>query len=128
MRTQILAVGALMLFGLFLPKAVGRDLAIVDEKSYPVYEFITEVKPTSMVNPVYPSAAKEEKRGGRISVGTLVDEKGKVQTTFIHKSDAAADLEDAARAAVAKWRFPKQKDGGQSIKYVVFVPIIMTPQ
>ena len=128
MKYTKLIHSALFVFSAFISDVAARDLAIVDEVSYPVYDLFREVKPTSMVNPVYPASAKEEKRGGRVLVGALVDEKGKVQVTFISKSDAAPDIEQAARVAVAKWRFPKQKEADQVIKYVVFVPIQMTPQ
>jgi TonB family protein len=105
----------------------GRELANVDGQSYPVYRYVFEVKPTSRSNPVYPKKARDEGRGGETLVGAIVNEKGRVVRAFVDKATGAADIQEAARAAVAQWKFPKLEKGGAPISYLVYVPIAMNP-
>lgn len=100
---------------------------LVDGKEYPVYEYFKDVKAESRENPVYPFRAKQEGRGGDTLVGTLVGEKGKVLSTFVAKSTAGQDIQQAVCAAVRQWKFPKLKDADKPIAYVLFIPISMSP-
>ena len=102
--------------------------ATVEGKEYPVYAFFEDIKPVSVVNPEYPFRARNEGRGGETLVGAVVNEKGRVSQTFVAKSDAGEDIQQAACAAVKKWRFPKLKQGGQPVAYVLYVPIVLNSQ
>ena len=101
--------------------------AVVDGKEYPVYAYFKDVKPVSVENPVYPYQASQERRGGDTLVGAVVGEKGKVISTFVAKSTAGKDIQQAVCAAVRQWKFPKLKDGERPIAYVLFIPLSMNP-
>jgi TonB family protein len=105
-----------------------RQKVKIGDKIYPAYQCFKEVKPLSVENPIYPSSAKNDGRGGEVLVGAVVNEKGKVTGTFVAKSTAGRDIQHAVRMAVAHWRFPKIKDRDAVISYVVFVPVTMRPQ
>lgn len=105
-----------------------RQKVVVDGKTFPVYEFVKEVKPTKVENPVYPAGSHNDGKGGVARVGAVVDEKGRVTATFIAQADAPPDIQRAARTAVSRWRFPVMKEGDAAIAYVVFVPIAMRPK
>lgn len=105
-----------------------RRVVVVDEISYPVYELIREVEPVRHSNPVYPIKAKRERRGGETLVGAIVGEDGNVRKAYVERALADPDIQEAARAAVAQWRFPKLKEGKKPIAYIVFVPVAMRPE
>jgi TonB family protein len=107
---------------------VERQTVVVDDNTYPVYEFFSEVKPVSQSNPVYPAKAKKERRGGETLVGVVVSENGKVTKAFVEKASADSDIQEAARTAVTRWKFPKLKVGKKPISYVVFVLVMMNPE
>lgn len=107
------------------PKPVSK--VVVEGTEYPVYEYYTGVKAQKQKSPVYPHKARQEGRGGHTLVGAVVDEKGKIAATFVAKSTADEDIQQAACAAVKQWRFPKLKEAEKPISYVVFVPILMSP-
>ena len=105
-----------------------RPTMEVDGKMYPVYEHITEVRPTRHSQPTDPKRALDEGRGGMVLVGALVGLKGEIRNVFVIRADAGIDIQEAAKKAVAKWRFPKKKEGDQAISYVVPVPISLSPR
>jgi len=59
----------------------------------------------------YPEEAKRRKQEGAVVISLIVDEKGQPTSLAVTKS-AGALLDEAALAAVRKWRFePARKDG-----------------
>lgn len=91
---------------------------------YPVFD-TKDVRFRFQVRPVYPAAAKADRRGGRTTVGAVVDEKGKVIGVFVESSDAKEDIRKAACAAVKAWRFyPIETESGP-IRFVTFIPVVM---
>ncbi|HWA28162.1 MAG TPA: energy transducer TonB [Lacunisphaera sp.] len=100
-----------------------RQRVKVDDSIYPVYQFNLEVKPTRTVPPALPPDAYQAGRGGFVLVGALVNEKGRVASTFVAKSTADRDIQHACRLAVGQWRFPKITEGDTVINYVVFIPL-----
>jgi TonB family protein len=126
---------SLYLLVIFLTTAAGAFAAsptpiskvVVDGKEYPVYAYFKDVKAESRENPVYPARAKQEGRGGDTLVGAVIGEKGKVSSTFVAKSTADRDIQQAACAAVKQWKFPKLKDADKPITYVLFILISMNP-
>lgn len=72
----------------------------------------TEMKRTRYVAPVYPRAALEDNVSGEVRVRITVDAEGKVTDTVIVESTPAGVFDDAALAAVRRWRFkPAEVDG-----------------
>ncbi|EGO62864.1 energy transducer TonB [Acetonema longum] len=62
--------------------------------------------------PRYPMAARREGREGSVVVNILVGTDGRPETVTIRESSGFAELDEAALAAVKKWRFaPAMKDG-----------------
>lgn len=102
-----------------------RPTLVVDGDTYQVYNCFSDVRPSRTVNPICPKSARDERRGGEVLVGALVDAKGKVTKTFVVKAVAKPDIQEAARNAVGKWRFPKQRGSGDPASYVVLVPIML---
>ncbi len=69
--------------------------------------------------PRYPPQAIRLGPQGEVMVHALVDEHGKVQTLFVHRSSGHRLLDQAAQEAVARWRFvPASKDGHQIPSWV----------
>jgi protein TonB len=70
------------------------------------------MKRTRYVAPVYPRAALEDNVSGEVRVRITVDAEGKVTDTVIVESTPAGVFDDAALAAVRRWRFkPAEVDG-----------------
>lgn len=105
------------------PSPISR--IVVDGVEYPVYAYFKDVKALSAVSVPYPYRARKEGRGGDTLVGAVVSEKGEVIATFVAKSTGAEDIQQAARDAVKKWKFPKLTTDDKPTRYVLFVPIIM---
>ena len=71
-----------------------------------------DLKRTRYVAPVYPRAALEDNVSGEVRVRITVDAEGKVTDTVILESTPAGVFDDAALAAVRRWRFkPAEVDG-----------------
>src|SRR4051812_18553231 len=106
MQLNLLWLALALPIALLAETPSARPTTMVDGKIYPVYVFGAEITPLSRVTPVYPYAALQEKRGGTVYVGALVNEKGKVRKAYVEKSDAGKDLQQAALRAVEDWKFP----------------------
>ncbi len=71
---------------------------------------VTPPRVVYSVQPKYPSAARSQGIEGTAAVKMLVSADGKVQEAFIARSSGNAALDEAALAAVYKWRFSPAKD------------------
>lgn len=84
--------------------------AVTDTK-----ENITEPKPISKVNPVYPESARAKRVQGLVVVNATISDKGDVTGIAITKGlegDEGEALAKAAMDAVKQWKFePAKKDG-----------------
>lgn len=83
-----------------------------------------DVKPVPVKTPppIYPEELKREGVSGVVAVSIVIDEKGLVASATVVKS-SNPNLNDAAIAAVKKWKFkPGQKDG-EPVKTRVTIPI-----
>lgn len=127
MRTKLLLVLLMLASGLYADSPAPISRVVVNGKEYPVYAYFKDVKPVSATNPLYPYRAKHEARGGETLIGAVVGEKGQVVATFVAKSTAGKDIQQAVCSAVKQWKFPKLKDGEKPIPYVLFVPMVMKP-
>jgi TonB family protein len=67
-----------------------------------------DVKPPKALStaaPVYPEAAKKDKVEGKVIVGCVIDEQGRLTEPKVATSSGNADLDQAALDAVSKWTF-----------------------
>ena len=71
---------------------------------------MTPPRVVSAVQPKYPSSARNAGVEGVVGVKMLVNASGKVEEAFVVRSSGNADLDEAAVAAVYKWRFSPAKD------------------
>lgn len=73
-------------------------------------EHVTPPRVVYSVQPKYPSAARSQGVEGVTAVKMLVNASGKVEEAFVVQSSGNAALDEAAVAAVYKWRFSPAKD------------------
>ena len=71
---------------------------------------VTPPRVVSAVQPKYPSSARSAGVEGVVGVKMLVNASGKVENAFVVRSSGNAALDEAAVAAVYKWRFSPAKD------------------
>lgn len=71
---------------------------------------VTPPRVVSAVQPKYPSSARSAGIEGVVGVKMLVNASGKVENAFVVRSSGNAALDEAALAAVYKWRFSSAKD------------------
>ena len=71
---------------------------------------VTPPRVVSAAQPKYPSSARNAGVEGVVGVKMLVNASGKVEEAFVVRSSGNAALDEAAVAAVYKWRFSPAKD------------------
>ena len=77
--------------------------------------------------PVYPRAALEDNVSGEVRVRITVDAKGKVTDTVILESAPAGVFDDAALAAVRRWRFKPAEVDGQPVETSTIQSLLFKP-
>lgn len=75
----------------------------------------------SKIQPTYPSSLLRKGIGGKVLVSCTVDAGGRVVSSTI-KQSAHPDLDKAALAAVAKWRFKPANRGGRDVQARCVIP------
>jgi protein TonB len=73
--------------------------------------------------PAYPVFAKRAREQGIVMLRVGVDPAGNVTNIDVHKSSGSQRLDDAALAAVKRWRFVPARAGERSVAGVALVPI-----
>jgi protein TonB len=73
--------------------------------------------------PAYPSASRRLGEEGRVVLRVKVSAQGLPQAVEIRQSSGHARLDEAARAAVEKWRFVPARQGSETIESWVLVPL-----
>lgn|GEM_PF-2593534 len=73
--------------------------------------------------PPYPATAKKDKLSGQVLLLVLVDENGRAASVVLRKSSGSPILDEAAVAAVSRWRFEPAKQNGKSVSSRVEVPV-----
>ena len=66
--------------------------------------------------PNYPEAAKRENRQGTVALSFLVDADHSVLESKVKRSSGHADLDEAARAGLAKCKFKAATRDGKSVR------------
>jgi protein TonB len=74
-----------------------------------------DLKTSNRVEPTYPPAARRAGEEGTVRLKVLVDEKGRPKDVAVATSSGFARLDEAAVAAVRKWRFVAATDGSNAI-------------
>lgn len=73
--------------------------------------------------PVYPIFARRAKEQGVVMLRVRVDATGQVEGIEMHQSSGSARLDDAALAAVKRWRFVPARSGERAVAGVALVPV-----
>lgn len=82
-------------------------------------------KPRRVVEPDYPTVARQAEIEGRVTMKITVDEKGKVISAAVIASDADV-FNDSALAAVKQWTFEPAEQSGNAVKATIIVPLEFT--
>lgn len=73
--------------------------------------------------PTYPIFAKRSREQGVVMLRVRVDASGNVEGIELHKSSGFQRLDDAALAAVKRWRFVPARSGERAVAGVALVPV-----
>ena len=73
--------------------------------------------------PVYPSLSRRMGEEGRVLLRAYVLPSGHPESVELRQSSGSARLDEAALAAVRKWRFVPARRGGEAVAAWVLVPI-----
>lgn len=75
------------------------------------------------VTPIYPYQATISGIEGRVVVRFIVDENGEVQNPEVVKAEPKGVFEEAALAAIARYKFIPAKIGSKNVKCIATMPI-----
>jgi periplasmic protein TonB len=75
-----------------------------------------DLKTSSRVEPIYPPASRRAGEEGTVRVKVLVDERGRPSQVQVAQSSGFPKLDEAAIAAVRKWKFVAATDGNKSVQ------------
>jgi protein TonB len=78
--------------------------------------------PVNRLPPQYPSALLKKGIGGKVVVSCVVDESGNLSSSRIKQSSGQPELDKAALAAVARWKFKPATRGGKKVKATCNIP------
>ncbi|MDR2032198.1 MAG: energy transducer TonB [Azoarcus sp.] len=73
--------------------------------------------------PPYPAMSRRLHEEGTVMLRVLVQPDGSAEKVVVKKSSGSVRLDDAARAAVEKWRFVPARQGSKPVADWVIVPI-----
>lgn len=73
--------------------------------------------------PVYPPSSRRNGEEGRVLLRVRVSAAGQAEAVDVQHGSGFSRLDDAAREAVANWRFTPARRGAQAIDSTVIVPI-----
>jgi len=76
--------------------------------------------------PVYPAASRRLGEEGRVLLRVRVSAQGLPLSVDIRQSSGSPRLDEAARAAVERWRFVPAKQGTEAVESTVVVPLQFT--
>ncbi len=82
-----------------------------------------DLKGGYQVMPVYPIAARRERREGEVLLKVQILESGRIGALTIVRSSQSADLDSAAIDAVRQWHFEPAIQNGLTIQQTTLLPI-----
>ncbi|NTV10441.1 MAG: energy transducer TonB [Zoogloea sp.] len=74
--------------------------------------------------PAYPASARRNGEEGRVLLRVHVTTGGRADEIQVQSGSGSESLDQAARAAVRRWRFEPARQGGQAVVAWVLVPIV----
>ena len=74
--------------------------------------------------PEYPRASKRLNESGTVMLRLYIDERGLPATVQVSRSSGSSRLDDAALAAVKKWRFKPYTENAQPMAGWALIPVI----
>ncbi|MFQ5596673.1 MAG: energy transducer TonB [Nitrospiria bacterium] len=89
----------------------------------PVLRPFRALKGGYQVMPVYPMAARREKREGEVLLKVEILESGGIGNLEVLRSSQSADLDAAAIEAVKQWRFDPAMRNGVPVQQITLLPI-----
>ena len=75
-----------------------------------------DLKTASRVEPTYPPVSRRNGEEGIVRLKVLVDEKGRAKDVQIAQSSGFPRLDEAAKQAVARWKFVAATNGSSAIQ------------
>ena len=83
--------------------------------------------PSGCVRPQWPQGSLEAKLAGTVTLALLVGEDGKIQQSKVTKSSGHEELDEAARASIAKCAFKPSHIDGQPREAWLLMQYVWTP-
>lgn len=74
--------------------------------------------------PRYPSTARRRGQQGEVLLRVQVLPDGTISSPAVVRSSGVASLDQAAQAAVSRWRFTPASSGGRAVEATVEVPVV----
>jgi protein TonB len=74
--------------------------------------------------PLYPSSARRRGQQGEVLLRVQVLPDGTISSPAVVRSSGVASLDQAAQAAVSRWRFTPASSGGRAVEATVEVPVV----
>lgn len=74
-------------------------------------------------DPVYPPVSRRLREQGMVVLKVRVTADGESEAVLVYRSSGSSRLDDAALAAVRRWRFVPAKRGTEAVESWVLVPI-----
>lgn len=78
--------------------------------------FSTDIIPVFTIPPNYPLSAKRRNIQGYVILNFIIDKQGNVREIVIKDSKPKGVFDDAAKKAIAKWKFKPKFDGDKAIE------------
>ncbi|HEY1107547.1 MAG TPA: energy transducer TonB [Opitutaceae bacterium] len=89
---------------------------------YDISQVTSQPRPVSQSAPRYPRELRAERISGEATIHFIVNRNGEVVAPIVVKADDAR-LGEAAREAVATWRFEPARVDGRPVDCAMMVPI-----
>ena len=84
---------------------------------------LTQARYRETPQPRYPDSARRDGKEGRVLLRVLIDEEGRTKVIEVNTSSGHEMLDQAAIAALKKWRFVPARASGKPVETWVKVPI-----
>lgn len=82
------------------------------------------LRPLKTAAPHFPPHVNRQDADGSVLAELLVDERGSVKEAQVIQGSGDSGIDDAALAALRKWRFPVVQADGRPVRYVTRQPIV----
>jgi len=83
----------------------------------------TRARTSDAPKPKYPDTARRDGKEGRVLLRVLVNEEGRTASVQVNRSSGAEALDQAAVAAIKRWRFSPARYGEKPVESWVRIPI-----